>query len=292
MGNDLAGLSLDEVRRLAEKGDADAQGWLGHLCYTGEQGVRRDPRAAVKWWTLAAQQDDLTGLVNLAALYFNGEDVPQDKVKGVTMLRRAAELGVAEAQFKLALAARYGEGTAQNNAESLAWLTKAARQGHAGAMNLLGKLYLGDSGGMVAPDEQTAAQWLAKAANAGNAEAMWALALLAAKSGASGWSEELRLCKMSARHGCVPAMTHLGDLLLNGYRGAEQNVAGGLRWLRKAVDAGDERAQDLLDQYENEQREAMEESRSNSEGPGVFEIAAGVGLGNLLSGWLSGKDKH
>ena len=68
-----------ELIRLAKEGDADAQRNLG-LMYDLGVGVPQDDKAAVKWYTLAAEQGDTDAQYNLALMYANGEGVIQDNV--------------------------------------------------------------------------------------------------------------------------------------------------------------------------------------------------------------------
>jgi len=54
----------------------------------------------------------------------------QQREQGVAMLKQAAQQGVAEAQFQLALCYDRGIGTAKDTALCRSWLEKAAAQGH------------------------------------------------------------------------------------------------------------------------------------------------------------------
>ena len=54
-------------------------------------------------------------------------------------VKAAAEKGSAEAQYKLGLAHRKGEGVKKDGAEALKWMQKAAEQGLADAQHDLGK---------------------------------------------------------------------------------------------------------------------------------------------------------
>jgi len=68
-----------ELIRLAKEGDADAQRNLG-LMYDLGVGVPQDDKAAVKWYTLAAEQGYAKAQSNLGIMYANGEGVIQDNV--------------------------------------------------------------------------------------------------------------------------------------------------------------------------------------------------------------------
>jgi TPR repeat protein len=71
--------ALEELRPLAERGDAGAQFSLGGIYYYGA-GVPQDSAEAVKWYHLAAEQGDADAQSQLGKLYENGAGVPQDYV--------------------------------------------------------------------------------------------------------------------------------------------------------------------------------------------------------------------
>ena len=70
---------MDELRALAEAGDAEAQVTLG-LAYSFGRGVPQDDVEAVRWYRLAADHGDADGQVNLGLMYADGRGVPEDDV--------------------------------------------------------------------------------------------------------------------------------------------------------------------------------------------------------------------
>tara|TARA_B100001971_G_C17841515_1_gene358830 strand:- start:16 stop:264 length:249 start_codon:yes stop_codon:yes gene_type:complete len=50
------------------------------ILYANGQGVPQDYKAAVRWYTKAAEQGDENAQVNLGLMYDDGTGVPQDKV--------------------------------------------------------------------------------------------------------------------------------------------------------------------------------------------------------------------
>jgi hypothetical protein len=105
----------------------------------------------------------------LASCYRNGLGVSKDAVKAVEWYRKAAEQGIAEAQFWLGVhysqgldaaeGARWYPNQGLGAAEGARWYRKAAEQGHAGAQNNLGNCYAYGSG--VPKDCVEALKWLA-----------------------------------------------------------------------------------------------------------------------------------
>ena len=91
-----------------------------------------------------------------------------------TVLRKVAESGNAEAQYRLASLYRIGRGVAQDDLLAFKWMKAAAEQNHTNAQFNLAKMYLAGRG--VALDVGSAKVWLQKAASHGYDEAAKLLA--------------------------------------------------------------------------------------------------------------------
>jgi len=65
--------SLDQLRRMAESGDAGAQNSLG-LRYVNGEGVKADEREAARWFTKAAEQGYTPAQSKLGSLLFRGRE--------------------------------------------------------------------------------------------------------------------------------------------------------------------------------------------------------------------------
>ena len=68
----LQALDFTSTKKLAEQGDARAQYNLG-VKYDNGEGVIKDDKVAVEWYTKAAMQGDAYAQYNLGVMYFNGE---------------------------------------------------------------------------------------------------------------------------------------------------------------------------------------------------------------------------
>jgi TPR repeat protein len=173
--------AADCYRRAAEARYAPAAYALGR-CYCKGQGVEKDEAEGLKWCSKAvnemglkelAEQGDTAAQSSLGRAYMTGNGVAEDEAEGVRWIRKAADLGLAEAQCGLGFAYKYGDGVAKDEAEGVRWLRKAADQGHAQAQFVLGSAYMNGDG--VAKDEAEGARWIRKAADQGNALAQKAL---------------------------------------------------------------------------------------------------------------------
>ena len=96
------GCTLEELRMVAEAGNADAQCYLGHCCEDG-LGVKTNKTLAVKWYRKAAEQGDADSQFNLGNCYHNGDGVPKDFAEAVKWYRKAAKKGYACAKTALKL---------------------------------------------------------------------------------------------------------------------------------------------------------------------------------------------
>lgn len=69
--------SIDQLRRMAEQGDAAAENALGLRYATGD-GVPLSEQEAVRWFTKAAEQGNVPAQSKLGSIYYSGRGVPQD----------------------------------------------------------------------------------------------------------------------------------------------------------------------------------------------------------------------
>ena len=83
--------------KIAEKGDAAAQGMLG-IMYAEGKGVPQNDVEAAKWTRLSADQGGADEQVALGNFYSNGKGVPQDYAEAMKWYRLAADQGDALAQ--------------------------------------------------------------------------------------------------------------------------------------------------------------------------------------------------
>lgn len=84
------GKAIGHYRKLAEKGDADAQFYLGYLYEEGEK-LDQDPAEMVKWYGLAAAQGHTEAEYRLGLCCYYGIGMEKDPAKAAEWFRRAAE---------------------------------------------------------------------------------------------------------------------------------------------------------------------------------------------------------
>jgi hypothetical protein len=149
---------LEELRRAAEAGDAEAQYRLGVLYGNGE-GVELDHRLAEQWFSRAARQGHEDALLNLAWLYATGTGVEMDEPRARELYLLAADHGSGKAQYVVATMYRFGQyGSERDMAKAVRYYQSAAERGISAAQFALGKLLM--EGKHVPGDDVVALQWL------------------------------------------------------------------------------------------------------------------------------------
>jgi TPR repeat protein/S1-C subfamily serine protease len=251
--NQTATNEFDQLRALANSGDASAQYRLGHAYYH-----RLDRAEAAKWYRMAADQGNADAEHELGSMYARGLGVERDEAEAAKWYRKADESyrkaagnGDAEAQTKLGDAYQYGWiGLATNFAEAVNWYRKAAEQGNAVAQSRLGHAYWHGELGL-ATNFAEAVNWYRKAAEQGNANAQESLGLLHLDAVPEDRAEGLKWLRKAAENGDEFAQFFLGALYDDG-RLVTKDEAEAAKWYRMAADKGNRFAQDRLgDMYSN-----------------------------------------
>jgi localization factor PodJL len=143
--------------------------------------------------------------------YAEGRGVPADMATAAVWFARAAEAGLAPAQFRLGAMYEKGVGVKRNLTEARRLYRAAAGKGHATAMHNIAVLYTEGVDGK--PDFAAAVEWFRKAAEHGVGDSQFNLAVLCARGS-----------------------------------GVEQNFAEAYKWFSIAADKGDRDAGAMRDE--------------------------------------------
>lgn len=162
--------ALVVLKPLAEAGDPNAQKIMG-IMYDYGQGVAKDPKQALYWYTLSANQGDPAVQYQVGAKYFRGDGVQQDYHEAAKWWKLAANGGQVDAQFNLGLMYYRGLSVEQNNQRAAELFRNAAEQGHSYAQYSLAVMYSFGQG--VTKDYDAAFKWFTKSAQQGVAEAQF-----------------------------------------------------------------------------------------------------------------------
>ncbi|MGH6922646.1 MAG: caspase family protein, partial [Propylenella sp.] len=164
-------------------------------------------------------------------------DADQNATEAVNHYRAAAEAGLADAQFSLALKYDTGDGIVLDDVEAMKWYTAAAEQGLANAQHYLGLMY--DFGEGVAESDVEAAKWYRAAADQGSAEAQNRLGLKYdyGEGVELNDQEAVRWYRAAADQNLAAGQHNLG-LMYDFGEGVEKDPAEAVRWIRLAAENG------------------------------------------------------
>jgi TPR repeat protein len=228
--------ALEQLKPLAQLGNAEAQVYLGEMYYYGK-GVAQDDTQAVYWYRQAAQQRHANGQYNLGWMYRKGKGVAQNDTQAVYWYRQAAKQGHAKGQTNLGFMYEKGKGVAQNDNQAIHWYRQAAKQGYAVGQKNLGDMYSDGKG--VEQNHARAIFWYRKAAEQGLAQAQYTLATIyAAGQGVpKDYQEALKWCRKAANQQLAAAQYLLGIMYEKGL-GVSPDELQAILWYRKAAAQG------------------------------------------------------
>jgi TPR repeat protein len=131
----------------------------------------------------AAQAGLAVAQYDLAVCYERGVGTQRDEARSVVWLERAALQGYVDAEYKLGHAYRTGRGVTVDKARACGWYLKAAKHGDTQGQHNIANCYrLGDG---VPKDLRQAVMWFERAAGAGDVQAMANIARLSVET--SDW---------------------------------------------------------------------------------------------------------
>ena len=208
----------------------------------GERYVFQLVSQEIKKLKAKGKAGDAEAIFELAKKYYNGDGVPEDKIKAVKLCQKAAELGNAKAQGKLGFCYIIGDGVPEDKSEAVKWWRKAAEQGDSGAQYDLGFCYYKGDG--VTKDMNEAVKWYRKAAEQGNADAQRNLGncYYEGEGITKDMKETVKWWCKAAEQGDASAQLMLGYCYLKG-EGVTKDMDEAVKWWRKAAEQGDARAQ-------------------------------------------------
>ena len=159
-------------RQSASKNHPGAMTRLGRACLSGDLGLNKY-REGIKWLKRATETADPqynAAPYHLGLLYETGygDDIFQDETYAAQLFTQAADLGHAEASYRLGDAYEHGKLSCPHDpALSVHFYTGAAQQGHPAAMMALCAWYMVGAEPVLEKDENEAYEWARRAAECG-----------------------------------------------------------------------------------------------------------------------------
>ncbi len=147
--------------RLAEKGNSEAQKFLGDSYFAGTYGLEQDTKKAFDWWENAAQDPHNTdAMQKLADVYrYGNEVVPANTVLALEWSKKVADASDYAQEAMLFVGKAYLDGVVveKDPKQAVFYLEKSAKNGNSEASALLGKIY--EDGILVTKDEKKAFEY-------------------------------------------------------------------------------------------------------------------------------------
>jgi localization factor PodJL len=164
---DSAAEDLQLLEAAARHGDREAQFRIGSR-FLSDSTIEGGAATAARWLSRAADQGHVEAQFMLASLFERGAGVSKDEAQAIALYRKAAAGGHVRAMHNLGvlLSAR---GWAQDYREAAGWFNRAAQAGLADSQYNLALLY--ERGLGVEQDLSRAYFWYSVAAKAGDKEA-------------------------------------------------------------------------------------------------------------------------
>jgi TPR repeat protein len=120
----------------AKLGYAASQYKLGLAYEYGHLGLNVDPPRSIAWYTKAAEQGDPDAELALSGWYLTGFEpiLPRNEQEAYLWARKAAEKGLAKAEYAVGYFMEYGVGVTVELEEARRWYVRAASQGNVRAI--------------------------------------------------------------------------------------------------------------------------------------------------------------
>ncbi|KAK3812423.1 MAG: HCP-like protein [Linnemannia gamsii] len=124
--------SRELFTKAAGFGYAPSQFKLGHCYEYGALTCPVDPRRSIAWYTRAAEQGDAESELGLSGWYLTGAEgvLKQSDTEAYLWARKAADKGLARAEYAVGYYSEVGIGVKQDLEESRRWYLRSAAQGN------------------------------------------------------------------------------------------------------------------------------------------------------------------
>uniref|UniRef100_A0A8C0M0J1 Protein sel-1 homolog 3 n=1 Tax=Canis lupus familiaris TaxID=9615 RepID=A0A8C0M0J1_CANLF len=157
------------LKHEATRGNAAAQQRLAQMLFWGQQGVAKNPEAAIEWYAKGALETEDPALIyDYAIVLFKGQGVKKNRRLALELMKKAASKGLHQAVNGLGW---YYHKFKKNYAKAAKYWLKAEEMGNPDASYNLGVLYLdGIFPGVPERNQTLAGEYFHKAAQGGHIE--------------------------------------------------------------------------------------------------------------------------
>ncbi|WP_278542021.1 tetratricopeptide repeat protein [Oxalobacter formigenes] len=219
--------------------DPETINLIGYMYQKG-QGVKENHQKAFFWYQKAAEAGLAVAQFNVGLMYQYGKGVSKDMAKAVEWFKKAAEQNDTNAQMKMGYLTVKGIGTEKNYKEAMRWFRRAAENGDKGAFVDIGIMY--SKGDGVKKDLNHAVQYYILGAHNGDAaQALLGNAYSDGKGIEQDTDKAMYWYKQAAKNGSIEAMKELGYIYESGRLGVKKDQKEAQRWKDMAEKASQEK---------------------------------------------------
>ena len=209
--------------------------WVSNMLIEGPE-EQRNVAGGIEWLRRAVDLGNADAMANLGIRHMHGTGVEQDFEKAAGLLQRAIEGGSVGAYRVLAILHFHGQGVEKDVAKAIRLFRLGAAGGDPLAMLAVGNVYARGEGTPV--DFEKAREWFAKAAAAGVAEGHHELGRLHefGRGTETDMGAALGHYRRGAEAGHPDSLARVGFACFDG-DGTKRDRADAVRWLTRAAAA-------------------------------------------------------
>lgn len=282
--------SIAAITRRADNGDIAAQLRLGYSYLYGQDGLTIDYEKSFYYYELAAKQNDMIGLNNLASLYYNGIGVKRSPHKAIELFDKSAKLGNSDAATNLGFMYLSGNGAPKDLNKGLEYMEQAAQKGNVLAGFMIGYAYY--KGADRPFNYHTAAPLIKKAADEGLDEAQLVIADMYIKGQGypRNYNAAVAYLTKAFHQGSIEAMMTLADIYSGKTKYPADPIGAYVMYSLASV-RGIESANAPLQELENKLdieklTQAQNDAAQYSEKPSALTTYVRQTYGNNLRGFI------
>ena len=267
--------AIEKMKRTADEGDVESQLDLAYMYLYGTDEIEQNLELAIKYYEMAAAQNDPIALNNLGSLYFSGIGTKRNIGKSLVYFQKAADLGNDNAQINLAFINLAGGKKDETRNKKAVEMFKAAKDKNNIAKFMLGYAYY--TGFVVSQDYEKAFKLIKEAAE-GDAqidEAQLVLAEMYAygRGTVQNYQNAINFYRSSVNQNNLEAAMMLGNIYAAGIICEKNNIAAhtlfNIAASKNVPDAAEQRekvAQEMkLEELDKAQSSAQEYQSAPSE---------------------------
>ncbi|MEA1787275.1 serine/threonine-protein kinase [Arenibacter sp. GZD96] len=227
-------LAKNWYRQAADKGYANSQYMMGKILEFGEDEGTPNLPEAIRYYELAAEQNQGSALYAMGRLYYEGKEKKKDYNRAKELFTQAADQNILDAAYMLGTMAENGIAGSVNYLEAERRYLKAANKGHLSAQKRLAAMYYNLKLGT--DNKKKATQWYLKAAEQGDIHSQFQVAVIYYDGkyyyAAKKWFQR------AADQNNASAQSYLGYMYHMGL-GGSKNIKKAFEFYQKSATNGD-----------------------------------------------------